>query len=243
MLGTTVNAIAIIVGCAAGLLIKSGLSGRYKEIILQAVGLSVLFIGIASSLGNLLQPEAHPILFIISLVIGGALGEFIGIEQRLKSMGDFFERRLAGDEGSFSKGFVSASILFCVGSMAILGSFQSGTQGEHSILFAKSVLDGVISIIFASTWGLGVMLSAVSVFIYQGTLTMGAQVAEPYLTADMLREISIVGGVLMSAIGIDMLNMCKIKVGNLLPAVVVPVVYYAAILPLLINLMGCLLLD
>ena len=229
MLGTTVNAAAIIVGGAAGLLLRSGISERYKGIIMQAICLSVIFIGAVNVVGNLLKPEAHPILFIISMVVGGVLGEFIGIEEKLKALGDFFERKLASSEGSFSKGFVSASILFCVGSMAILGSFQSGTQGDHSILYAKSVLDGVTSIIFASTWGPGVLLSALSVFVYQGILTLGAQFAEPYMTADMLREISIVGGVLITAIGIDMLGMCKIKVGNFLPAVFVPIIYYAVV--------------
>ena len=233
MLGTTVNTVLILVGGTVGLLLRSGIRNRYKEIIMQAICLSVLFIGAASTLGNLLQPDAHPILFILSLVIGGALGEFAGVEKRLKALGDFFEHKFAkGDTGSFSKGFISASILFCVGSMAILGSFQSGTQGDHSILFAKSVLDGVTSIIFASTWGAGVLLSAISVFVYQGVLTLGAQAAEPYMTADMLREISIVGGVLITAIGIDMLGICKIKVGNFLPAVFVPVVYYAVVMPI-----------
>jgi len=233
MLGTVVNATVILVGGAIGLLLRSGISDPYKKVIMQAICLSVLFIGAASTLGNLLKPDAHPILFIICMVIGGAAGEWIGVEDKLKALGDFFEGRFAGgDKGSFSKGFISASILFCVGSMAILGSFQSGTQGDHSILFAKSVLDGVTSIIFASTWGPGVLLSAVSVFVYQGVLTLGAQAAEPYMSADMLREISIVGGVLITAIGIDMLGMCKIKVGNFLPAVFVPVIYYGVIMPL-----------
>jgi len=230
--GTIVNAIAILVGGSVGLLLKAGISDRFKGIIMQAIGLSVIFIGIKSSLGNLLQPDAHPILFIISLVIGGVLGEWMGIEIKLKAMGDFFERRFAaGDEGSFSKGFISTSILYCVGSMAILGAFQSGTQGDHSILFAKSVLDGSTAIIFASTWGPGVLLSAVSVFIYQGTLTLCAQFAEPYLTADMLREISIVGGVLITAISLNLLDIIKVKVGNYLPAIFIPVIYYAVIVP------------
>jgi len=228
MLGTIVNAFVILAGGTVGLLLRSGISDRYKKTIIQAICLAVLFIGAASTLENLLLPDAHPILFIICLVIGGVLGESMRVEDRLKAMGDFFERRFSGeDKGSFSKGFISASILYCVGSMAILGSFQSGTQGDHSILFAKSVLDGVTSIIFASTWGPGVLLSAASVFVYQGGLTLGAQAVEPYMSADMIREISIVGGVLITAIGIDMLGICKIKVGNFLPAVFVPVVYYS----------------
>jgi len=227
MLGTIVNSTAILAGGTVGLLIRSGIHDRYKKIIIQALSLSVLYIGAVSTIGNLLDPDAHNILFIICLVIGGVLGEFVGVEDKLNALGDFFERRFAGeDKGSFSKGFVSASILFCVGSMAILGSFQSGAQGEHSILFAKSVLDGVISIIFASTFGPGVLLSAVSIFVYQGALTLGAQAVEPYMSIDMLREISIVGGVLMTAIGIDMLGVCKIKIGNFLPAMFLPAVYY-----------------
>ena len=230
MLGTIVNAGVILVGGTVGLLLRSGISDRYKGIIMQAICLSVIFIGAATTLGNMLQPESHPILFIICMVVGGALGELARIEDKLKALGDFFERRFAGGEdGSFSKGFISASLIYCVGSMAILGSFQSGTQGEHSILFAKSVLDGVSSIIFASMWGPGVLLSAASVFLYQGALTLGAQAVEPYMSADMLREISIVGGVIITAIGIDMLGICKIKIGNFLPAVFIPVIYYAVV--------------
>ena len=131
--------------------------------------------------------------------------------------------------GCIFKSFVAASILYCTGSMAIMGSIESGINHDYAILFTKSIMDGIYSVIFASTLGIGVAFSAVSVFLYQGAITILAGFAQPYLTGDIMREISIVGGILIAGIGIDMLGIRKINVGNLLPAVFVPVVYYVFI--------------
>lgn len=227
MLGTIVNTVAVLCGGGLGLLLKGGLKERYKETVMNALGLAVLFLGAASALGGLLDEQAEPILFIVSLVLGGLLGEWIGIEARLERLGDSIQAKFGGKgEGNLSQGFVTASLLFCVGTMAILGALDSGIKGDHTILFAKSVLDGVTSIIFASTLGIGVLLSAASIFLYQGLLTVFASFLQPYLTEAMLREMSIVGGILVFAIGINMLGLKKIRVGNLLPAVFIPVVYY-----------------
>lgn len=226
MLGTIVNSAVIIVGSLIGLLIKGNLKERYKQIITQSVGLSIIFVGAGGTLKNMLLLESNPILFIVSLVIGGLVGTLLDIEGALKRLGDYLEAKAGGGESSISRAFVAGSLLFCVGTMAILGSLESGIQGVHSTLYAKSVLDGVMSVIICSTMGIGVIFSAVSVFIYQGTLTMLAGFIEPYLSPDMIREISIIGGILITGLGLDVLEIKKVNVSNMLPAVLVPVIYY-----------------
>ena len=228
MLGTIVNALAILCGALLGMLLRNGLKEDYKQIVFHGVSLAVLFIGASGAVGNLIQPSSHPILFILSLITGGLLGQWWNIELRLEHLGHLIQSKLqkGSKGGNLSQGFVSASLLFCVGTMAIMGSLESGLQGVHKTLFAKSILDGVTSVILSSTLGIGVALAGVSVFIYQGLITLLAQWIEPYMTADMIREISTVGGILIFAIGINMMEIKKIKVGNLLPAIFIPVLYY-----------------
>ena len=228
MLGTTVNAAAIVVGSLLGLLLKGGLKEKYKTIINHGMGLAVLFVGISGCVGGMLKEDASPILYIISLSIGGVLGEWWRIEDRLVALGDWVQSKIKvkNGQGSISQGLVSASLIFCVGTMAVLGAIESGVNGNHSILFAKSLLDGTMSLIMAATLGLGVLFSSVTVFLYQGAFTLLGVWISPYLTADMMREISIVGGVLIAAIGLNMLKITKIKTGNMLPAMFVPIFYY-----------------
>lgn len=233
MLGTIVNALAIIVGSIVGSLVRNGLKEKYKNIIMQAIPLAVLFIGASGSIQGIIDPNSEPVLFIISLVIGGILGEWIGIESKLESMGNLIQKRFGAKDSNIAKGFVSASIIFCVGTMAILGALQSGLEGKHDMLFAKSILDGITSVILASSLGIGVIFSAAAVFIYQGLITIFAGEIESYMTEDMIREISIVGGILIFSIGLSMLEIKKIKTGNLLPAIFIPVVYYIVIIPLI----------
>ncbi|MBC7959449.1 MAG: DUF554 domain-containing protein [Vallitaleaceae bacterium] len=233
MLGNYVNTATIIVGCLIGLMIKNGLKDRYKEIVMQAIGLSVLFIGGTSAIAGLLDPDSEPILFIISLVIGGLFGEWIDIERRLERVGDFLQKKFGSKEQNISQGFVTASLIFCVGSMAIIGSLNSGLRNDHNMLFAKSVLDGVASIILTTTLGIGVIFSAVPVFLYQGLIVLFAKTVEPFLTTDIIREMSIVGGVIILGIGFNLLNLKKIKTANLLPAIIIPVIYYLLIQPIL----------
>ena len=226
MLGTIVNALAIIAGSIIGLLFSKGIPEHYKVTVQNGVGLSVVLIGLKGALiaDNLL-------VVIIAIVIGALCGELIGIENRLEQLGDFLERLVAkkdgAAEGTFAKGFVTASLVFCVGSMAIVGSMESGLTGNHQTLFAKSVLDGVTSIIFASTMGLGVIFSAVAVFLYQGAITLTAVFMKSFLVETTIREMSSTGGLLIVAIGLNMLGMTRIRVGNMLPAIFMPLVYFA----------------
>ena len=226
MLGTIVNALLIIIGSIIGLLLKGGMKPRYREIVSNGMGLSVLFIGISMALGGMLQDEASPILYVISIVIGSIIGEKLGIEEKLEGFGDIIQNKLSTKESNISQGFVTTSLTFCVGTMSVLGSIESGTQGVHTILFTKAVLDGIGSIVFASTMGIGVVFSAISVFLYQGSLTILASYAQEYMTVSVLREISIVGGIMIFAIGCNLLEIKKFKVGNMLPAIFIPIIYF-----------------
>ncbi|HHW57407.1 MAG TPA: DUF554 domain-containing protein [Clostridia bacterium] len=221
MLGTVVNSIAIIVGGTIGTFLKVGIPERFKNIVMQGVALSVLIIGISSGLqfNNLM-------VVIISLVIGGVIGEALNIEGYLNKLGDTLQRKLSKDNSStISKGFVTASLVYCIGAMAIVGALKDGLSEDHSILFAKSVLDGISSIIFASTFGIGVVFSAISVFLYQGSISLGASFLQGLLTKPVIDDMTAVGGVLIFAISLNMLEIKNIKVGNLLPAIFIPIFY------------------
>lgn len=225
MLGTIVNALAIIAGSLLGLLFSKGIADNYKEIIMSGVGLSVVLIGVKSALvsNNLM-------VVIFSVILGALLGETAKIEKRLETLGKFLESKVvakSSDSSSFARGFVTASLVFCVGSMAIVGSLESGLTGNHQTLFAKSILDGVTSIIFASAMGLGVMFSGVAVFLYQGLITMTAVFMKNFLVPETIEQMTSVGGLLIMAIGFNMLKITTIRVGNLLPAIFLPLAWFA----------------
>ncbi len=225
MLGTIANTLAIIAGSLLGLLFSRGIAETYKEIILSGIGLSVVLIGIKSAL------VSNDLLVVIfSIVLGALCGEFLKIETKLQMIGNYLESRVAAkssDTKSFARGFVTASLVFCVGSMAIVGSLESGLTGNHQTLFAKSVLDGVTSVIFASTMGLGVMFSGVAVFLYQGLITLTAGLMKDLLIPETVAQMTSVGGLLIMAIGLNMLKITTIRVGNLLPAIFLPLAYFA----------------
>ena len=224
MLGTIVNALAIIGGSLVGLLLNKGIPDNYKEIIMSGVGLSVILIGIKSALVS-----NDLMIVIFSIILGAAIGEFLRIEQSLEKLGSYLEARVAAkssDTSSFARGFVTASLVFCVGSMAIVGSLESGLTGNHQTLFAKSILDGVTSIIFASTMGLGVMFSSIAVFIYQGIITLTAVFMKNFLVPETISQMTSVGGLLILAIGLNLLKITRIKIGNLLPGIFLPLIYF-----------------
>lgn len=224
MWATVVNVFAIIGGSVLGaLVLKRGISQRFHNIVMQGIGLSIVLIGILSAI------KAQNIMVItVSMVIGGVIGEAINIEKALERLGKWTEKKLVKDdnEGTFAKGFVTASLLYCVGAMAIVGSLKSGLENDYSVIYAKSVLDGIASVILSSAMGIGVILSAVTVFVYQGTITLLASWVQPILTDVIVTEMSAVGGLLIVAIGLNMMELSKFKVGNLLPAVFIPIIYY-----------------
>ena len=222
MFGTLVNTLAIVAGSMVGLCLRGGLPRNLRTTVIQAIGLAVILIGLKGALGT-----DDILLVIFSLAIGAALGTAAGIEARLDSLGRLLERRLrgAGDDG-LARGFVTASLVFCVGSMAIVGSLESGLAGNHQTLLAKSLLDGIASVVFASTFGIGVMFSAGSVLVYQGAITLSAGLLKPLLVPAVVAQMSAVGGLLIAAIGINLLEMQKLRIGDMLPAIFVPPVWF-----------------
>ncbi|AOY59498.1 MULTISPECIES: DUF554 domain-containing protein [Desulfococcus] len=221
MLGTLVNTLAIVCGALAGLLLRGGAPEKYTSTVMHAISLAVILIGLKGAIDT---PDI--LLVIFSLAIGSVIGEMLRIEERLERFGNRLERRFSKEEGGFSKGFVAASLLFCVGSMAIVGAMESGLTGDHKTLYAKSVLDGVAAVVFGSTFGIGVLFSAVSVFCYQGFITFTATLIKPFLVPAVVSQMSAVGGLLIMAIGFNMLEIKRIKVGNMLPAIFIPLAYY-----------------
>ncbi len=232
MLGTIVNTGAIIVGALIGLMFRGGIPESYNNTIMKAIGLAVVLIGLMNAFQT-----ANILLLIFSLAIGSLLGEMMKIENGLENLGNWLQSKFASSSSNISHGFVTASLLFCVGAMAIVGSLESGLSGNHQTLFAKSVLDGISSIVFASTMGLGVLFSAASVFIYQGLITISASFLQQFLVEAAITEMSAVGGLLILAIGMNILDLPRIKVGNMLPAIFLPLIYYV-LLPYWSNLQG-----
>jgi uncharacterized membrane protein YqgA involved in biofilm formation len=218
--GTLVNTIAIIIGSLAGVALRGGIPSQYRETVIGAIGLAVLLIGVKSAL----QTDAL-LLVIISLALGSIIGECLKIEDRLERMGHWIGRRLAGREEGVANAFVTASLVFCVGAMAVVGSLESGLSGNHQTLYAKSLLDGVTSMVFASTLGIGVIFSAVAVLFYQGAITLSAVYLKPFLTPPVVGQMTAIGGLLILAIGFNILGIKRLRIGNMLPAIGIPLIY------------------
>jgi uncharacterized protein len=224
MLGTFVNTFAIIVGSLIGLTFSRFIPAKITNTLIQGAAFAVMLIGL-----KMAWKENNFIILICSLAFGGVIGELVRIEDRINGLGEWLEKRFSKPGGRLTNGFVTTTLLFCVGSMALVGSLESGLTGNHDTLFAKSVLDGLGSIIFSASLGIGVLFSAASVFLYQGCITMGASLLKPFLTGPVISQMSAVGGLLIVAMGFNMLDMVKIKVANLLPAIFLPLVYFMLI--------------
>ena len=218
MTGTIINCIAIIVGCIFGLILKEHFPKRMSAILFQGIGLVTLILGIQMAI------RAKDILLIIfSLVIGGILGETIDIEKRLDYAGEKIKslfKQVKGNE-YFTEGFITTSLLYCVGSMAVMGAIEEGISGSPNILMAKSALDGISSIILSASLGVGVLFSTIPVFIYQGTITKVAFLIKDWITADIINEMTAVGGILIIGLSLGILEVKKIKIANLLPSLLI----------------------
>lgn len=223
MIGTLINAAAILLGTAIGLLIRKGIPERLRTTVVQGQGLCVILIGLSSALQT-----QDTLCMILCTVIGCLLGSAVDIEKRLNQLGGVIERRLMPGQtnSGIAKGFVTASLMYCVGAMAIVGAMDSGLRGDHSTLIAKSMLDGVTSIFFASSLGIGVGLSAIAVLVYQGVIALLAGLLQGVLTNTIITEMSAVGGLLIAGIGLNMIyDDHHIPVGNMLPAIFLPALY------------------
>ena len=224
MLATIINVVLILVGSAAGLLFKNLISDKLMSILTHALGLCVLGIGIGNMIGT-----QDMLCVIVCMVIGTVLGHAVDIERRLEGAGELLRTRLVKGDGNsrFTEGFVNAALLFCVGAMAITGSIEAGLNHNYEIIVSKGVIDGVTSISFAATMGIGVAFSTIPLLIYQGGITLLAGWVGPYLPDAVITEMTAVGGTLIVAIAVNMLGLGKekIKVGNMLPAMFLPIAY------------------
>jgi len=216
--GTIANAVAVLIGGVLGLLIGKRMPEKFGQTIIKTLSLSVIIIGISSAL-----TEANILVVILSLALGTAIGEWINIEQKLENMTHTIERRFIKGSGGFTKGFVTATLLFCVGSMAIMGALEGGLSNNHQTLYAKSVIDGIVSVIFAATLGVGVAFSSISVLLYQGIIALTAGSVKDLLSPEVIGAMTSAGGMLIMALGFKMLMDADLKVGNMLPAVFLPV--------------------
>lgn len=221
MIGTLVNVAAVIIGSLLGLLLRKGFPEKMKSTVTAGMGLCTMIIGIQSAFET-----KNVLIMILSVVIGSMIGVAMKIEYRLDKLGQALQNRFSGkdDSGNFARGFVTATLIYCVGAMAIMGSIESGLRNEHGTLFAKSILDGVLSISLASTMGIGVMFSAIPVFIYQGGIALLAQTVEPLLTEAVVAEMSAAGGVLILGVGLNLFRKEHIPVGDMLPAIFLPLI-------------------
>ncbi|MCI7125008.1 MAG: DUF554 domain-containing protein [Agathobaculum sp.] len=232
-LGTIVNIGTVLAGTTVGLLLKNGLPGRFERTITQALGLCTFFIGIGGAVSGLVTVSGgalgtqHTMLLVLCMMLGALIGEALDIERRLAGLGAWCQARFAGGEDSrFVEGFVTASLLFCVGAMAIVGSLEDGLNGDPTILVAKAILDGVAAIVFAASLGKGVYLSVLALGVYQGGITLLAGAIRPWLSDALISQISCIGSVLIFALGFNLMFDKKVKVGNLLPAMFLPIVFY-----------------
>lgn len=234
-MGTIVNSVAIIVGGLAGVLLSKEIPDSFKTTIMQGLGLSVFIIGLTGALKS-----QNVLLVISSIVLGSIIGEAFAIEDKLQKVGDWLEGNVSkGTEGSMAKGFVTASLIYCVGAMAIVGALESGLTGNHETLYAKSLIDGITAVIFASTLGIGVVFSSIAVFVYQGIITITAAFIKPFLIEEVIREMSAIGGLLIMGIAINLLEIKKISVGNMLPAVFLPI-FYPFLEPIVLKIVSFL---
>lgn len=216
MNGSFVNFAAIVVGAFVGTLLRMGIPEKLKNTVLQAMGLVVIYIGIKMSLAS-----KNTLVVVLALAIGAVIGELLDLQGKLDHFGEYLTSSVGDRYGDVGRGFVTASLMFCIGAMAIVGSIEEGLRGDASILYAKSMIDGIVSVVFAASMGIGVMLSAVPVLLYQGGMTLAAGSLESIVNDAMLAEIGGTGGILILGIGLNMLKITKIRLANLIPALVV----------------------
>lgn len=211
--GSLINFAAIIVGSTLGLLLGNRLTADIRKIVFQGLGICIVVIGLQMALatGNIL-------VVLFSVLLGGIIGQILDIETFLGTVGDNLKRLTGSGSGTFTQGFVNATILFCIGSMAILGPLEEGLRGDMSILLTKSVLDGFSAMAFAAAMGIGVMFAAAPVLVLQGLITIFAVYLSGVLSPQMITELKATGGILIIGIGLNMLELTKIKLSNLLPA-------------------------
>ena len=225
MVGVIVNTITVILGSLVGLLLKKGIPEKISKATMVAIGLCTLYIGIDGALEG-----SNAIILIVSMVLGTIVGTWIDLDDKINKLGAFVEKKMKkpGGTTSVAEGFVTASLLFCVGAMTIVGSLNAGLSGDNTLLFTKSILDLISSCMLASTLGIGVLFAAVFVFCFQGVLVLCAGLLQNVLTDPaIIAEITCAGSVMIIGLGLNLLGISKFKIANFLPAIIfVPLVCY-----------------
>lgn len=225
MIGVFVNTFTVLLGSAIGLLLKKGIPERVSKAVMVAIGFCTVYIGIDGALSG-----GNAIILIVSMVLGTIIGTLLDIDGKINHVGLFFERKMKrdGDKTPIAEGFMTGSLLFCVGAMTIVGTLNSGLSGDHTLIFTKSVLDLISSCMLASTLGIGVMFAALFVFVFQGALVVTAGLLQSVLTdAALINEITCAGSVIIIGLGFNILGISKFKVADMLPAIVlVPLIYF-----------------
>lgn len=226
-LGTVINCAGVIGGGILGMMIKKGLSERFQNILIQAVGLCVIFLGISGTLTEMLSVDGGEIvsggtmMIIFSLALGALFGEFLNIEKHTEDFGEWIKIKTgSGSDGSFVDGFVTTSLTICIGAMAVVGAIQDGITGDISMLCAKAVLDAIIVFVMASSMGKGCIFSVIPLGLFQGGITLLSRVIEPLLTPQAVSNMSMVGSMLIFCVGVNLMFQKKIKVANMLPALI-----------------------
>lgn len=226
MFGTLVNFIAIILGSLLGIIFKKKINQEIGYSLYKVLGLCVIYLGIA----GLVKVE-NSLAIILSMALGTLIGEYIGIEDKLEVLSGKIEILVNKVyKGKIKDGFLTATLLFCIGSMAIIGPIESTLSNNHSTLYAKSILDGIMAVIFSSTMGFGVLLSSFSVLIYQGGISVLANSIKPIMTVETISMISGVGSIMIMGLGINMVFNTKLKISNMLPSILVPILYTLAMM-------------
>lgn len=221
-IGTFINMATIIIGCTIGFALQQAFPENIKAIVFQAIGLATLLIGIQMALK---MPDGYILIVIFSLIVGGIIGELFQINQALQNLGDFLKTTLNIGDEKFTEGLITASLLFCIGSMVIVGAIEEGISGNRELLMVKSTLDGITSIAFTSTYGIGVLFSIFPMLLIQGGMTLLAGQMQRFFTETIIAQISSVGGLLILGIGINLLGLGKMNIENLLPSLVVVVFF------------------
>ena len=222
MIATIVNCVSVMFGSMLGIMLHKRISDSYKLIVYIGAGMVSLVLGIKMSLES-----SHIVFLALSLIIGGIVGEWWAVEDRILGLGNILKKRFTKAESGkdFAYGFLNASVLFCVGAMTLVGAFKAGTEGDYELLLTKSVMDGFMSIVLTAAMGIGVAFSSLTILIYQGGLTLVSTWLKPIVTEIMIQELTAIGGVLVIMIGINLLNLAKIKTANFLPSFVLIVIF------------------
>ena len=234
-IGTVVNCLLIIIGSLIGLAFGKSFPERVQEIVLHSTSLAVFFIGVSGLLSAVYRVEGHSLtstntlLIIICMILGSIIGELLDLDGAMQRAGSWLQKKmkslLKGENSRLAEGFCAASVLYCTGAMAIVGSLNDALLADATVLYSKGILDGMISIVFASTMGVGVLLSFLSVGVYQGLMTLLATLLQPLLTETVIAQMSAIGSLIIIGISINLSEIKKLRIANMLPAIFLPLIW------------------